>query len=86
MSDPAPDRPLLERVITANNKNRNELLMATVGITNNARNSLMGITFLTRRVNIIPIMQDDPVKVVDKGATKASETSGINLPKPDAPR
>lgn len=64
MNEPASDKPLLERVLTANNKNRNELLMATIGITNTARNSLMGIAFLTRRLNVIPTMEEEPVKIV----------------------
>lgn len=66
MNEPSSEKPLLERVLTANNKNRNELLMATIGITNTARNSLMGIAFLTRRLNVIPTMPEDPVKIVDK--------------------
>lgn len=66
MNEPASDKPLLERVLVANNKNRNELLMATIGITNTARNSLMGIAFLTRRLNIIPAMEEEPVKIVEK--------------------
>jgi hypothetical protein len=70
MNDPSPDHPLLERVLPANNKNRNELLMATVGITNSARNSLMGIAFFTRRINVIPNMEDEQVKIVDKSASK----------------
>jgi hypothetical protein len=48
------ESPLLERVMNANNKNHNELLMATVGITNAARSSLLGIVFLTRRLNVVP--------------------------------
>lgn len=75
MTDPSPDRPLLERVITANNKNRNELLMATVGITNTAHNSLMGIAFLTRRINIIPSMEDEGVKIVEKTNGKNGGTA-----------
>jgi ketosteroid isomerase-like protein len=66
MNEPASDKPLLERVLTANNKNRNELLMATIGITNTARNSLMGIAFLTRRLNVIPAMTEEPVKIVEQ--------------------
>ena len=46
------DAPVLERVMEANNDNRNELLLATVGITNAAHSSLMGIEFLTRRLNV----------------------------------
>lgn len=52
------DGSTLERVMLANSKNRNELLMATIGVTNSARNSLMGIAFLTRRLNVVPIMEE----------------------------
>jgi hypothetical protein len=56
-------RPLegstLERVLAANTKNRNELLMATVGVTNATHSSLAGLAFLTRRLNIVPNMEDD---------------------------
>jgi len=67
-------RPLegstLERVMGANNKNRNELLMATIGVTNSARNSLMGIAFLTRRLNVVPTMDE----TAETPAQQASET------------
>lgn len=76
MNEPASDKPLLERVLTANNKNRNELLMATIGITNTARNSLMGIAFLTRRLNVIPAMEEEPVKIVESAKTTANPLSG----------
>ena len=70
MNEPSSEKPLLERVLSANSKNRNELLMATIGITNRARNSLMGIAFLTRRLNVVPTMEDEPVKVAaDKDKT-----------------
>lgn len=56
-------RPLedttLERVLAANTKNRNELLMATVGVTNATRSSLAGLAFLTRRLNVVPTMDDE---------------------------
>ncbi len=48
------DGESLERVMSANTNNRNELLMATVGITNATRSHLMGITVVTRRLNVIP--------------------------------
>lgn len=70
MTDPASDHPLLERVMTANTKNRNELLMATIGVTNASRNSLMGIVILTRRLNVVPPMEDDGKKVVETTAEK----------------
>lgn len=68
MTDPASDHPLLERVMTANNKNRNELLMATIGLTNASRNSLMGIVILTRRLNVVPPMEE--IKVAETTAEK----------------
>lgn len=71
MTDPAHERPLLERVMTANTHNRNELLMATVGITNQSRNSLMGIVILTRRMNVVPHMEEEPAK--EKEATTAEK-------------
>lgn len=65
------DGESLERVMSANTNNRNELLMATVGITNATRSHLMGITVVTRRLNVIP----QTVDVDDKTdiATKAEE-------------
>lgn len=86
MNDPSPDRPLLERVLSANNKNRNELLMATVGITNSSHNSLMGIAFLTRRINVIPTMEEEPVKIVDKkeGAAGTAFSVPAGGPKPES--
>lgn len=60
IGDPITERPLLERVMTANNKNRNELLMATVVLTNASGNSIMGIVMLTRRLNVIPSMEEEP--------------------------
>jgi hypothetical protein len=65
MTEPAGDRPLLERVMAANAKNRNELLMAAVGITNSARNSLMGIAFLTRRLNVVPNMEEEAPRTTE---------------------
>jgi hypothetical protein len=83
MSEPQMDKPTLERVMTANGKNRNELLMATIGITNSARNSLMGIAFLTRRLNVVPAMEEEPVKIVEKDKEKDKDLGAhLNLPLP----
>lgn len=57
------DGESLERVMSANSNNRNELLMATVGITNSTRNNLMGITVFTRRLNVIPHSEDTPEEI-----------------------
>ncbi len=55
------DTHTLERMLPANTSNHNELLMATVGITNASKNSLMGISFLTRRLNVVPKSENLPV-------------------------
>jgi hypothetical protein len=84
------DGSVLERVMGANGNNRNELLMATVGITNKEHSALMGIAFLTRRLNVVPAAQEEPgdeivpktassetkaEKASEKAAEKASEKS-----------
>jgi len=65
------DGPVLERILPANTNNRNELLMATIGITNSARSSLMGIEFLTRRLNVVP-------NVEERGDSIAAESEKID--------
>lgn len=63
------DGPVLERVMESNNDNRNELLLATVGITNAAHSSLMGIEFLTRRLNVVPNLEEShSIKTAEKPA------------------
>ena len=47
----------LERVIQANGDNRNELLTATITLSDISRSNLKGLAFVTRRVNIIPQAQ-----------------------------
>jgi hypothetical protein len=78
MTEPSGDRPLLERVMSANAKNRNELLMAAIGITNSARNSLMGIAFLTRRLNVVPNMEDDSLKTGDATGSEPKRDSAAH--------
>ncbi len=48
------ENKVLERIIHANKSNHNELLMATIGITDKSRTSLKGLTYLTRRMNVVP--------------------------------
>lgn len=69
------DGSTLERIMPANTNNRNELLMATIGITNSNRNNLMGITFLTRRLNVVPNAEEhfDKVITADKNADKTGD-------------
>jgi ketosteroid isomerase-like protein len=61
------EAPALERVMSANNENRNELLTATVILTNPMRTSVMGVSFLTRRLNVIadPLPVKDEVQVAE---------------------
>lgn len=74
MGDPLNDRPLLERVMTANAKNRNELLMATIGLTNASRNSLLGMVILTRRLNVVPPMEEEPAKAETAASAETKKT------------
>lgn len=84
------ESPILERVMPANTNNRNELLMATIGITNASRNNLMGIAFITRRLNVVPNGEDRSEKVTEKSTAKSDSTNGsalfekINNPVKDA--
>lgn len=48
------ENQILERIIHANTSNHNELLMATIGITDRTRSNLKGLTYLTRRLNVVP--------------------------------
>lgn len=75
IGDPLTERPLLERVMVANNKNRNELLMATVVLTNASGNSIMGVVMLTRRLNVIPLMEDESNKADATTTAAASPAS-----------
>ncbi|MFA6212744.1 MAG: hypothetical protein WCT03_17600 [Candidatus Obscuribacterales bacterium] len=61
------EAPALERVMSANSENRNELLTATVILTNPMRTSVMGVSFLTRRMNVIsePAQAKDEVQVAE---------------------
>ncbi|MBP9092352.1 nuclear transport factor 2 family protein [bacterium] len=61
------EAPALERVMSANNENRNELLTATVILTNPMRTSVMGVSFLTRRMNVIaePLQNKDEIQVAE---------------------
>lgn len=61
------EAPALERVMSANSENRNELLTATVILTNPMRTSVMGVSFLTRRMNVIsePVQAKDEVQVAE---------------------
>ena len=58
----AMDSSSLERIIPANTNNKNELLMATVIITDINKRNLAGIELLTRRLNVVPEATDTATK------------------------
>jgi hypothetical protein len=74
----------LERVMNANAESRNELLTATVILTDSSRQFLKGVSFLTRRLNVVPealtpdmteeaVAQADKTGKADKAAEKAEK-------------
>jgi hypothetical protein len=69
---------ILERILEANSTNHNELLMTKIGITNAAKNSLVGFEFLTRRLNVVPPTHDEVAPTVaekvDNKEDEAKET------------
>jgi len=65
---------VLERVMGANSNNRNELLMATVGITSRDKSALMGIAFLTRRLNVVPVATDEQKSKLGDKVANSDET------------
>ena len=75
------ENQILERIIHANTSNHNELLMATIGITDKTRSNLKGLTYLTRRLNVVPeSTKTDPVIAKDvkpKAAAAAVEDDEI---------
>lgn len=73
------DTQALERVIRANSTNHNELLMATIGITDLEKEKLKGLTYITRRLNVVPF--NTPIT---KPNTKAAGTpKASTAPAPD---
>jgi hypothetical protein len=56
------DTSSLERIVPANTHNKNELLMATVIITDINKRNLAGIELLTRRLNVVPEATDSSSK------------------------
>lgn len=89
--DQPDSAPVLERVMPANKDNHNELLSATV-ILVNPNNSLMGVSLMTRRLNVVPDqpeMKDDSTTALNQAddgdkVADSSSTSG-DADKKDAP-
>jgi hypothetical protein len=79
------ENQILERIIHANTSNHNELLMATIGITDKTRSNLKGLTYLTRRLNVVPETKVGPAiakeesKPLTTGSADQSEIAPIKL-------
>jgi hypothetical protein len=72
------DSYILERIMEANTTNHNELIMTTIGITNAARNSLVGLEFLTRRMNVVPATTDEADAAIAENAKAKKEAKASN--------
>lgn len=68
IGDPITEHPQLERVMTANSKNRNEVLMASIALTNASGNSIMGYIMVSRRLNVVPPMDEDAKSKIEASA------------------
>lgn len=77
----------LQRVLTANTRNRNEIVTATLGLTSLEQKdperpslSLNGIATLVKRVNVVPISVEDAMEQMKKRSiVKYSADGKINL-------
>ena len=67
------NEPVLEKLLQANKISKNELVTATVGLTGGAlKPKLLGLLFLTRRVNVVPISeQEAEVSIIKSPAKQA---------------
>ncbi len=80
------ENQMLERIIHANKNNYNELLMATIGITDGSRKNLRGLTYLTRRLNVVPEAVQLPEKIVTDDTTATSMLDSMRDAEPDDTR
>lgn len=74
------DEPKLERLLYANKISKNELLTTTVGLTGGPLNpKLLGLVFLSKRVNVIPLSQQVAELSIIKEPAKSSLTKTNDL-------
>ena len=70
----------IERLINANRISRNELVTATVGLTGGAlKPKLLGLVFLSRRVNVVPVSGDNSEISIIKEPAKSSLNTDVDL-------
>jgi ketosteroid isomerase-like protein len=78
----AMETSTLERIISANTSNKNELLMATIGITDLAKRNLVGIELLTRRINVVPEIESGKTQTATASDDSAIQKA-LKLKLPD---
>ncbi len=70
----------LERLFPANKINKNELVTATVGLTGGAlKPKLLGLVFLTKRVNVIPVSEEVIETAIIKSPAKSALNKAVDL-------
>ncbi len=70
----------LEKWIISNNIGKNELITATIGLTGEAlRPQLVGLVFLTKRVNIIPVNDENGEVSIIKTPAKSALNRSVEL-------
>lgn len=70
----------LEKFLTANKVNKNELITATIGLTGGElKPKLLGLVFLTKRVNIIPTSGETPEVSIIKTPAKSALNKTVDL-------
>lgn len=70
----------LEKLVTANKISKNELITATVGLTGGALNpKLLGLVFLTRRVNVVPVSSETSEVSIIKKPAKSALTKKVDF-------
>ena len=72
--------PKLEKLLTANKTSKNELITATIGLTGGElKPKLLGLIFLTRRVNIIPASNESAEVSIIKEPAKSALNKAVDL-------
>lgn len=82
-----PDSSQLQRVLKANTNNRNEIVTATIGLTNLTQKdmerpslALNGIATVVKRVNVVPISAEDALdQLKRKNMVRTSADGKVNL-------
>ena len=70
----------LERLFPANKINKNELVTATIGLTGGAlKPKLLGLVFLTKRVNVIPVTEQVSEVTIIKSPAKSALNKAVDL-------